>query len=100
LLFRFLLLAYKDKAISQLDLPSGNRAHCGSLQRLTGSQAEAGVMPRTAHRVIDEETFRERPAIMRTGGADREDLIAPAGEQHGLLADVSQEHSAIGKFID
>jgi hypothetical protein len=57
-------------------------------------------MPRTAHRIIDDETFRERPAIVRTGGADRENLVARAGEQHGLLADVSQEHSAIGKFID
>jgi hypothetical protein len=87
-------------AVSQLDLPPGNRAQCRSVQRFTGSQAEAGVMPRTAHRVIDEETFRERPAIVRTGGADRENLIAPAGEQHGLLADVSHQHSAIGKSID
>jgi hypothetical protein len=56
-------------------------------------------MPRAAHRVVDEQTFRERPAIMRTGGADRENLLTPAGEQHGLLADVSEEHLAIGKCI-
>jgi hypothetical protein len=95
-----LLIAHKDTAVSQLDLPPGNRTQCGSVQRFTGSQAEAGVMPRTAYRVIDEETFRERAAIMRAGGADRENFIAPAGEQHGLLADVSQQHLAIGKCIE
>jgi hypothetical protein len=36
---------------------------------------------------------------MRTGGADRENLFAPAGEQHSFLADVSRQHLAIGKCI-
>jgi hypothetical protein len=69
------------------------------VQRFAGPQTEAGVMPRTAHRVIDEKAFRKRPAIVRTGGADRENLIAAAGQQHGFLADVSQEHLAVGKSI-
>src|SRR5262249_47713572 len=97
---RLLLVAHKDFAVALLNLPAGNRAQCGGMQRFAGSQAEAGVVPRTAHRVVNQEPLRERSAIVGTGGADRENLTATAGEQHGLLTDMSQQHVAVGERVD
>ena len=55
-------------------------------------------MPRTAHRVVGQDPVAERPAIMRAGRADGEDLAAAAGEQHILFADMPHEHLAVGKL--
>ena len=57
-------------------------------------------MPRTAHGVVDHHPFRQRAAVMRTRGADREELIATAREQHGFLADMSGQHLAVGQLLD
>jgi hypothetical protein len=43
------------------------------------------------HRVADHEALGERTAVMGAGSADGEERIAPAGEQHRLLADVAEE---------
>ena len=37
---------------------------------------------------------------MRAGGADREEFIAAARKQHGILAHMSAEHAAIGKITE
>src|SRR3954463_8975241 len=36
---------------------------------------------------------------MGAGGADREDFHAPAGQQHRLVADLTDKHRAIGEII-
>jgi hypothetical protein len=55
-------------------------------------------MPGAAHGVIDEEPLGERPAIMRAGGADREHLLAASCQQHRLIADMAEQHGAVGEF--
>jgi hypothetical protein len=36
---------------------------------------------------------------MGAGGADSEDFSAPAGQQHRLVADLTDKHRAIGEII-
>jgi hypothetical protein len=49
-------------------------------------------MPGTTHRVVDHQSLAERPTVMGATGADRENLLAAAGQQHGLLADPADQH--------
>src|SRR5262249_5859190 len=37
---------------------------------------------------------------MAAGGAEREEVLAPAGEKHGFVADVSLQHLSIGDRVD
>src|SRR5690348_15570293 len=55
-------------------------------------------MPRASYRVVDEEPLGERAAVMGTGRADREDLLAAACQQHRLLADMSEEQGAVDEL--
>ena len=55
-------------------------------------------MPGATHGLADDETFGERPVIVRASGADREDLRAAAHQQNLLVADMAEQLSAIGEF--
>ena len=55
-------------------------------------------MPGAAHGIVDEEPLGERPAVMRAGGADREHLLAASRQQHRLVADMTEQHGAIGEL--
>jgi hypothetical protein len=54
-------------------------------------------MPGTAHRVADQQPFRERAAVVRTGCADRKHLTAGSGQDHRILPNVAEQHGAIGE---
>src|SRR5580704_14757877 len=56
-------------------------------------------MPRAAHALADDETFGERPMIMRAMRADGEDLVAASHQQHLLVTDMAQE-LAVDKILD
>ena len=77
--------------------PAGDRVQRRSTYRLAGPQAEAGMMPGTAHRVADQQPFRERAAVVRTGCADRKHLAAGSGQDHRILPNVAEQHGAIGE---
>jgi hypothetical protein len=62
----------KHLLVIALDSPAGDRIEGRGAERLAGAQAEAGVVPRTADRISDYETFLERPAVMRARRAHRE----------------------------
>ena len=51
-------------------------------------------MPGTAHGVADDRAFGERPAVVRAGRADREELVADAREQHRLAVRVPEQLAA------
>jgi hypothetical protein len=57
-------------------------------------------MPGTPHGVPDQEPLRKRTAVMATGGADCEEIVAAPHEQHGFFADVPRQHAPVGKAID
>ena len=51
------LFAHEDRAVALLDTPARDRVERRRAQRLAGAQAEAGVVPRAAHGVADEQPF-------------------------------------------
>ena len=55
-------------------------------------------MPRTAHRVVDNEPLRERAAIVGAVRADGEHVGAATHEQHRLLSDMADELAAVRQF--
>ncbi len=55
-------------------------------------------MPRTAHRVVDQDAVGQQRAVMRTRGADGEYLIATPREQHMFALGVAEQHFAIAQF--
>ena len=97
--WRFLLGAHEDLAVAHFGRPARDRAERRSVQGFPGPQAEARVVPRTANGVVDHDALRQRAAVMRTRGADREELIAAAREQHGFVSDMAGEHLAVGQLL-
>jgi hypothetical protein len=66
----------------------------------TRTQAEAGVVPRASHGVVDQEPLRERSSVMGTGRADREEFVAPARQHDSVVADVPGEHVSVREIGD
>src|SRR5215831_13534705 len=94
------LVAHEHRVVALFHAPARHRVEGGRGDCLAGAQTEAGMVPRTSYRVANHQALGEGPAIMRAGRADREDFIAAAREQHGVLAHVSADHAAIGKIIE
>ena len=84
-----------DVAGVVLDGVTGQRREGGCSERLTGLEAETGVVPRAADGVVDDESFGERSAVVGAGGAQGEQAIAPANENDGFLVDLSEERHAV-----
>jgi hypothetical protein len=53
------------------------------------------MVPRAAHRFVDEQALAERPRIVSAGGAHGEDLLAPACQQDSLAFGVAEQHLAL-----
>ena len=94
--FALELFPHIDGAVPLLDAPAGDRVQRRRAQGLAGAQAETGMVPRTANRIVDQQPFGERRAIMRADGADREQLVAAPGEQHRFAVRVPEQHGAVG----
>jgi hypothetical protein len=90
-------LAGQSHAIARaLDAPTRDGVERGRSNGLAGSEAEAGVMPGTPNRVLDEEALSERPAVVRARRADREDFVAASSEEHALALCMAEQHRAVG----
>ena len=57
-------------------------------------------MPGTAHGVADQQSVGKRCAVVRTDGADREELVSTAHEQHRFAERVPENHRAVGDRRD
>src|SRR5262249_8543290 len=68
------------------------------MQGLAGAQVEAGVMPGAPHRVADQESLGERPVVVRAMRPDREHVRALPGKHDLLVADVAEQHAAVGEL--
>src|ERR1019366_2599914 len=97
-MFDFFLNIYGP--VSPLHPPAGNGVERGSPKRFAGAQGETGVVPRAANRLANNETVGERPAIMGAYGADRKDILAPAGEQHGFAACMAGQPPAVLEIVE
>jgi hypothetical protein len=49
------------------------------------------VVPRAAHGVAAEQTFGQRPAVVRAGRADRQQFITAPEQQHRLAMRVAEQ---------
>src|SRR5215469_11492704 len=87
-------------AADGLDRPACNRVQCRGAHGLAGPHAEAGMMPGTAHRVADQQAFREGTAVVRAGCVDRKYLIARSGQDHLILSNVAKQHGAVSEQLD
>ena len=82
----------------RVDVVTGQRVERRGAHRDAGAQIEAGVVPRAADGVADDQPFGERAAVVRAGGAERHDLVVrPADEQHGLAARVPEQRRVGGE---
>src|SRR5581483_11417578 len=88
-------LTHHEQAVASLDSPAGYWIERGGADRFARPQAETRVMPWTAHRIADHQALAERAAVVRTGRADREVLIAATRHEHRLASDVASLHRAI-----
>jgi len=58
------------------------------------------MMPRTPHRISDDQAFGERSAVVSALPANREHVIPLACNDYRLPISVSSDHSAIGDLIE
>src|SRR5438270_688818 len=83
------------RPIPLLDTPAWDRVQRWRAQRLSGTKTETGVVPGTAHCVLDEDPLSEWTVVVGAFGADREQLLTTAREQHRVVRDVPQNHAAL-----
>jgi hypothetical protein len=73
-----------------LDAPARDWIQRWRSDGLAGSETEARVMPGTANRVVDEQSFSERSTVMRARGADGEHVFATSREQDSVAIRVAE----------
>src|SRR3984893_14734288 len=71
-----------DCPVLLLDTPARDWVQRRRAQRLSGTQAETGVVPGTADSVLDEDPLGERTVVVSAFGADREQLLTATRQQH------------------
>ncbi len=91
------LRANVRRGVPLFDKPAGYRLQRRRAKRLTGTQAEAGVMPGTAHRLVHQQPVPERGAIVGADGPDREQCGPAPHEQHRFAVRVPEQHGPIGE---
>jgi hypothetical protein len=93
------LLTHEDFAVALFDPPRVDWTESRRAQRFSGPEIEAGVMPRTSHRIVDNEALRERTIVVGALSADRENVSATAHEQNRVLSDMAGELGAVWQFV-
>jgi hypothetical protein len=93
------LLTHEDLAVALLDRPARNRTRGRGTQGFTRPQVEAGVMPRAAHGVADDEALRERTVVMRAVSAYCEKLLAAPDQQHIVPVDMTKKLSSVRDIV-
>src|SRR3546814_2697647 len=53
-------------------------------KNFAGAPAEAGMMPWATNRIVDEKPIAKGGAIVRAGGADREQLVTESDKKYRL----------------
>ena len=95
---RSALLANENPAVALLDPPAVDWVEGRRAQGLACPKVEAGVVPGAAHHFVDDEPLGEGRMIVGASSADREDVGAPAHDQHRLVADMAEALAAVIEF--
>jgi hypothetical protein len=74
-----------NRAIALLDAPARDGIQRRRAQGLSGAEAEAGVMPRAANGLVDEQALGEGSAVVGAERPDCEQVVA-APHQDDRLA--------------
>jgi hypothetical protein len=88
-------LAHEHHVADTIDLPPRDRVQRGRPHRFTGPQAETGVMPRTPHRIADDESVFERAVIVRAVRADRKALLTSPNDDDLVVSNVAGHNGAV-----
>src|SRR4029077_7370001 len=99
-LCRFELFTDIDFSVLLLDPPARDWVQRRGAQRLSGAQAEAGVVPRATDGIRHQHPLGERAVVMGALRADREQRSPGAREHYGLARDVPQDHAALAKISE
>jgi len=75
--------------------PARDRRQRRRAQRFARAQVKAGVVPWTAHVIAVDASLGERAAVVRAGGADREEIVAAAEQEHGIAVSVTEQRLAV-----
>src|SRR5262249_2630372 len=90
------LLADEDFVADFFGTPAGNPIERGSSDGFTGAEIEAGVMPRAAHGIANDQTFGERAVVVAALRAYCEEVVAAAGEDGVFAVDLTEEDGIVG----
>ncbi len=97
--FRFGLgRAHEGLAVALFDGPALQVVQRRRADGLAGPQAEAGVVPRAAHRVADQQALGQGAAVVGAVRRHREQLLALAHEQHGFAVHLALQHGPVGEI--
>ena len=83
-----------------LHAPALNPLACWRVERFSGPQIEAGMMPGAPHRLADHQPFGEWAAVMGARRTDGEQLVAAPREDDRLAVDVAELHRAVRELRD
>jgi hypothetical protein len=92
------LFLYIGQAPALLDAPTGYRIEGWGANSFSTRQAEARMMPRTAHGVLDKKTVSKWSAVMRARRADCEHFIPASDKEHRFSVCVAEQHGPIGNI--
>jgi hypothetical protein len=90
--------SHEDFAVPLFDQPDIDWAESWRVQSLACPKAEASVMPRASHGLVDNQSVGEGAVIVSAVRAYREDIPSPTGQQHLFVADMAEEHASIRQF--
>ena len=88
------LLRHDHAIAAPLDPPAGEVRQRRRAQRLAGAEAEARVVPGTAHRVADDRALRQRAAVVTARRADGVEVVADSCEEHRLTVRMAEQSVA------
>ena len=82
------LLTDKHRFALAFGSPAGDRVERGCTDGLARLKAEARVVPRAAHGVLDDQSLCQRPLVVRAVCADRKNLVATPNDDDFIVADM------------
>jgi hypothetical protein len=96
---RFSQLLANVRFVSDLlNPPAGNRVKRRCAQCFSCAQAEAGVVPRTAHGFANNKTLGQGSMVVSTGCSNGEEIISMTCQNYIFTINLPQNHSAVGKI--
>ena len=88
-------LPHEHTIAATLDTPTRDGIERRHAQQLAGAQTEAGVMQGATDLIADNQALGQGAAIVGTVGADGEDVLAAADQEHIVLTQLALQQRAV-----